>query len=230
MKKTYHKFALVLLIICFNSYFSYAQLQFSKWIVGENTIMNINPNGETNLETYNGIYGNTNQYFTQILSDKDGNPFVKIGHKKKALNEYNYDFGSCYMSMTYINGENCLTNLNKVNSAFPFMMKSPDNKYSYILYSDCSLEYTSQRLYKTQIYCFCKNNFDKSDNGKNILLHEFQGVYIGDARQMQPFLCGMSHTDGKSVWVLSKNLDTDSIVSIKLTGEEIIEKKKRYLI
>ena len=83
MKKSYYKFALVLLNICFNSYFSYAQLQFSKWIVGENTIMNINPNGETNLETNNGIYGNTNQYFTQILSDKDGNPFVKIGQKKK---------------------------------------------------------------------------------------------------------------------------------------------------
>lgn len=230
MTKNYFKFTLYLLMFYLFPCFTYAQLQFSNWIVDENTIMHINPNGETNLETNNGLYGNTNQYFTQILSDKNGKPFVKIGHKKKELNEYNYDLGNYYMSMTYINGDNCLTNLNKVNSVFPFMLNSPDNKYSYILYSDCSLEYTSQKIYKTQIYCFCKNNFDDSDKGKSILLHEFRGDYIGDVRQTLPFLCGMSHTDGKSVWILSKNLDTDNMVSIKLTGEEIIEKKSHYFI
>jgi len=223
-------FKILFLLQCLYPSFSFAQLEFSNWVVGENTILHINLDGTTSLETYDNIYGVYNKtYFDQILSDNNGNPFIKLGYTKK-YNDFSY-YMIYKFAMNYINGTNCLPTTKNIHTVKPFMLKSPDNKYVYIIHSDCLYEYKKDYImYKTQIYCFCKNNFDATDKGKDFLIHELQGIYKESACQLLPFICGFSHTDGKSIWILTRNMDTDSITSIKLTGTEIIEKKNQNLI
>lgn len=49
-------FKILFLLQCLYPSFSFAQLEFSNWVVGENTILHINLDGTTSLETYDNIY------------------------------------------------------------------------------------------------------------------------------------------------------------------------------
>ena len=51
------KLLVVSVFVCLFAYTASAQLEFSNWIVGKNTIMHIEQDGTTSLVTHNGITG-----------------------------------------------------------------------------------------------------------------------------------------------------------------------------
>jgi len=118
------------------------------------------------------------------------------------------------------------------------MFKSPDNQYIYILHHTYSYEYQGMNsICKTQIRCFCKDNFDVADTGRDFVVYEFSHQQPPDKTYYQgyndeagehPLVCAMSHTDGKSVWIITSTANEDSIVALKLTGGEIKEKVSSY--
>lgn len=239
------------MVLCLISELSSAQLEFSNWIVGNNTILHINPDGTTNLFNHNGIIGDKYYYtFYSLLSDNNGNPIVKNGgkiwrHENGVVIGSNV--GVC--ALHHINGEPIFEDEPRIWTPPTFMLKSPDNKYSYILHSTFTYEWSYDskiesliRTGKTQIRCFCKNNLDNEDKGEDYIIHEytntsyFKDVIPGSANGGQqdpyieyPFFAGMSHTDGKSIWVITKSEYEDSVVAINLNGSTIKSKKKSYL-
>ena len=237
----------VLLSLCATSVS--AQLEFSNWIVSKNTIMHIEPDGNTSLFTHNGICGDDYNYmFYHLLSDYNGNPIVKTG--RKYYREKNGIAASDPVcTLNDLEGDSIYENDAMIWTPPPFMLKSPDNKYSYILHSSFNYDWGYDRdndllirYGKSQIRCFCKDNFDDSDKGHDIIIHEytrtdtFKDVIYGSATGgMQepdielPLFAGMSHTDGKSIWVIIKRNDKDSIVAINLNGSTIQSKKKSNL-
>ncbi|MBQ3618622.1 MAG: PKD domain-containing protein [Bacteroidales bacterium] len=239
------RFSVVLLAVCFFTVSASAQLEFSNWIVGVNTVMHIEPDGKTHLFTHNGIGGDKYHYhFRQLLSKKDGTLNIKIGTKF-----YRYDNGILISdgdvcSINYINSEPIFEDDPNESVTIPFLLNSPDNKYSYVLYNTFSHEYKFDddndliiRISKTQIRCFCINNYDNTDKGNNFVVHEythkesFKGALPQgyDPFVCRPFFAGLSHTNGKSIWVITKSNYEDSIVAINLDGSKIISKKKSYL-
>lgn len=242
---------IVVPILCLTSGIVSAQLEFSNWIIGKNTIMHLEPDGTTSLVNQNGIIGDKYFHtFNSLLSDNNGNPIVKIGERI-----WRYENGVVIGSIDgvcalhHINGEPIFENEPRIWTPPTFMLKSPDNKYSYILHSTFSYEWSYEsktdsliRTGKTQIRCFCKNNLDKEDKGKDFIIHEytnieyFKDVIYGNATGGEqdpylelPFFAGMSHTDGKSIWVITKSNYEDSVVAINLNGSTIKSKKKSYL-
>ncbi len=230
------KFTFVVLMLCLSTGIASAQLEFSNWFVeNNNTILHIEPDGTTSIRINNDIFSNDDYSLCHILSDKDGVPVAKIGIKK-----YKYDNGVEYSSaftINYIDGTPIFTNEKGHIYGSPFMIKSPDNQYVYILHNTFSYEVKNMiNICKTEIRCFCKNNLDKSDKGKDFVVHEFTHTqpfnFKGnnqDSRGESPFFCALSHTDGKSVWVLAKTGNEDSLVATKIIGDQIIDKVYSYL-
>ena len=73
---------IVVPILCLTSGIVSAQLEFSNWIIGKNTIMHLEPDGTTSLVNQNGIIGDKYFHtFNSLLSDNNGNPIVKIGER-----------------------------------------------------------------------------------------------------------------------------------------------------
>ena len=244
------KLIVVPMMLCLTTGITSAQLEFSNWIVGDNTIMHIEQDGSTSLKTYNGIKGDGYYYtFYHLLSDNNGTPFVKFGRKYYRNENGQSIGGSGVCSLNYLNGDSISENDVRIWTPPSFMLKSSDNKYSYIIHSSFSYKwkYDSDidsliRIGKVQIRCFCKNNFDNTDKGKDFIIHEytniayFKNVIYGSTtggdqdRDLElPFFAGMSHTDGKSIWVITKSIYEDSVVAINLNGSSIISKKRSYL-
>ncbi len=243
------KLIVVPIMLCLTINIASAQLEFSNFIVGKNTIMHIELDGTTSLVTHNGITGDGYHYiFHSLLSDNNGNPLVKLGRKYyRDKNGTAASNGVC--SLNYFNEDSISENDAGIWTPPPFMLKSPDNKYSYIIHSSFTYkwEYNSEidsliRTGKAQIRCFCKNIFDNTDKGKDFIIHEYTNIaYFKDIiygstiggdqdRDFElPFFAGMSHTDGKSIWVITKSSYEDSVVAINLNGSSIISKKKSYL-
>lgn len=243
------RFSVVLLAVCFFTVSASAQLEFSNFIVGKNTIMHLEPDGATNLKTNDGISGDGYHYvFYQLLSDNKGEPIVKMGNKYyRDKNGIAASDGVC--SINYLDGDSISENDACIWTAAPFMLKSPDNKYSYILHSTFTYDWSYDRdndllirTGKTQIRCFCKNNTDNTDNGKDFIIHvythrdTFKDVIYSDGycgmqqpNVEHPLLTGMSHTDGKSIWVIIKSNNEDSVVAVNMNGSKIISKKKSHL-
>ncbi|MBQ3690561.1 MAG: hypothetical protein II937_11970 [Bacteroidales bacterium] len=225
------KFMSIVLMLCLNSGIAFAQLEFSNWIGGENTIIHINMDGTTELKTYNGIASNDthNDLNEQLISTKEGKPILKISNKNAKFDGHGMNN---IVSITSLNGEELFPELHtRAYSLLPFILKSPDNKYVYAIYSSYSLSYKGlEEYYKTQIRCFCKNNSDETDKGKDFLLNEFEGFFHQNVNEIYPFFCGFSHTDNKSVWIISEIKGIDSVATIKISGDKITEKKSHIFI
>ena len=83
---------------------SSAQLQFSNFIVGKNTIMHIEPDGTTSLKPYDAIHGDDYHYsFFQLLSDNSGNPIAKTGIKYYRYENGLSTGGSEVCTLNYLN-------------------------------------------------------------------------------------------------------------------------------
>ncbi len=243
------RFSVVLLAVCFFTVSASAQLEFSNFIVGKNTIMHIEPDGTANLVTNNGISGDDYHYsFFQLLSDNSGNPIAKTGIKNYKYENGLSTEGSEVCTLNYLNNEPIFENEAGIWTPAPFMLKSPDNKYSYILHSLFTYDYKFDsendlilRIGKTQIRCYCKDNLDNTDRGQDFVVHEytrsesFKNVIPGGTAGGQdpniefPLLLGMSHTDGKSIWVITYSNYEDSLLACKLEGSTILQKIKSKL-
>ena len=222
-----NKFISVVLVICLFPCISSAQLEFSNWIVGANTILHINTDGTAELKTYNGIANNA----WELLSTRDGNPIIKIGYKTGKYD--GYGFSGDNLTFNTLDGNELFVDLHHSNCTLPFLLKSPDNKFVYAIYSTYAIEYEysgGKAYYKTQVRCYCKNNFDDTDKGEDFLLNEFTGYMDDNTLNLYPFFCGFSHTDGESVWVVTQLCRNDSIISINVLGGKIIKKKGHFLI
>ncbi|MBP5502210.1 MAG: PKD domain-containing protein [Bacteroidales bacterium] len=227
-----------------------AQLEFSNWIVGKNTILHIEPDGSTRLVTHDGINGDNYYYiFFHLLSDKNGTPIVKSGRKYLRYSNGLEMNGSEVNTINYVNNEPVYENDRGIWTTAEFMLKSPDNKYSYIIHNTFTYDYEwdvetdiIKRIGKTQIRCFCRNNLDNTDKGEDFIVHEFTHIktykhILDDGGSMgtqdgvieYPLLSGMSHTDGKSIWIITKSGYEDSLVAINMNGKEIIKKNSSYL-
>ena len=240
----------VSVFVCLFAYTASAQLEFSNFIVGKNTIMHIELDGTTSLVTHNGITGdNYNHRYVHLLSSKDGIPKVKIGNKTwRHENGGVIGFGGV-CELSHINDEPIFVNEPGINTPAPFMLKSPNGKFTYILHSTFTYEYEYDnekdlinRIGTTQIRCFCKDNFNDADKGEDFIVHQFthiesfkETLYGGgtmgtqDGNVEYPFFGGLSHTDNKSVWILTKCADVDSLIAIHLDGKNIIQKKVSHL-
>ena len=203
----------VLSILCLAAKISTAQLEFSNWIVGKNSVLHIEPDGRASIvETEifeNDCYA--------LLSDNEGNVVTKI-----AINPLR--FIDCNGKILFSEGNNSYT-------ATPFLFKSPDSEYVYMLHNTYIYELTDINLVtrKTQLRCFCKNILDDSDEGQDIMLHE--EILLTDAPDWQyyysvyrPFYCALSCTDGRSVWILMKG-QLDRFVIVKIRGGNIEDYK-----
>ena len=225
-----------------------AQLEFSNWIVGKNTILHIEPDGSTSLVMHNGIRGDVFNYENyHLISDKDGTPTITLGDKKWRDEDGKIIGNEGVNTINYINGEPIYENEPGIWTSAPFMLKSPDNRYAYILHNTFTYEYKYevetnriQRIGKTQIRCFCKDNI--TNKGEDFIIHDYthtetmEGSFIGggewgyqDFYIECPFYAGMSHTDGKSIWILTKSAYQDSLVAIQMIGNTIKQKKYSYL-
>ncbi len=241
----------VSILLCINVSSASAQLEFSNWIVGNNTILHINPDGTTNLVNHNGIIGDGYTYKNyHLLSNKDGEPIISIGGKI-----WRYDNGTPIGSIAtvdairYINKDPLHESDAGIWTSPTFMLKSPDNKYSYILHNTFTYEHKYDqgndlinRIGKTQIHCICKNNLDDTDRGEDLIIYEYthiesfkDAMYAGgtwgekDPYIEYPFFAGISHTDGESIWILTKSAYEDSIIAINMLGNSIIQKTSSYL-
>jgi len=202
------KFFAVLLMLCLAAKISTAQLEFSNWVVGKNSVLHIEPDGRASIIKTESLVDDD----YALLSDSKGNVVTKI-----ALNPVR--FNDC-------NGKTIFSEGSKSHTAPPFLFKSPDSEYVYILHNTYSHELTDINLVtrKTQLRCFCKKISDDSDEGQDIMLHE--EILLTDARDWQyitvdrPFYCALSCSDGKSVWILMKG-QSDRFVIIKLRGGDI---------
>ncbi len=244
------KLTVVSMLLCICASTASAQLEFSNWIVSENTILHINPDGTTNLITQNGIRGDHYFYtFNKLLSDNNGTPIVKLGQKYYRYSNGLGMNGSNVGTINYVNNEPIYENDRGIWTTAPFMLKSPDNKYSYIIHNTFTYDYEwdvetdiIKRIGKTQIRCFCKNNLDDTDKGEDFIVHVFTHIktykhVLDDGGTMGhqdgdiecPMLAGMSHTDGKSIWIITKVGYGDSLVAINMNGKEIIKKNSSYL-
>ncbi len=92
LNRLLNKFSAVLLMLCLFTNESKAQLEFSNWIIGKNTILHIDSDGKTQLINqpnigYIDMFDNDNKN-SFILSDNNGVPKITIGHKV-----YKYDKG-----------------------------------------------------------------------------------------------------------------------------------------
>ena len=202
------KFFAVLLILCLAAKVSTAQLEFSNWIVGKNSVLHIEPDGSTSIVEVDNL-ASDDKY---LLSDNDGNIITKIGF-------YPLHFDDC-------NGMTLFENDEHTHTSTPIMFKSPDSKYVYILHNTYIHELTDINLItrKTQLRCFCKKISDDSDEGQDIMLHE--EILLTDARDWQyitverPFYFAQSCSDGRSVWIVMQG-HSDRFIIAKLKGSEI---------
>ena len=237
LNRLLNKFSVVLLMLCLFTNESKAQLEFSNWIIGKNTILHIDFDGKTQLINQSNIgyvnkldNDNKNNF---ILSDNNGVPKITIGQKV-----YKYDNGlpispggvwkfDVFNSETVYEDEPGM-----YYNAPPFICKSPDSKYTYILHNTYSYEYVGKDIIaKTQFRCYCKNNFDVLDKGNDFVIHETRITqsYDENLYVMRPFFCALSHADGKSMWVIMHNNYDDKFIVAKLTENKIRQIRMSYI-
>ncbi len=207
------KILAALLVLCFAARVSMAQLEFSNWIVGKHTILHIEPDGSSRLVD-DDKFAVSNNF---LISNNNGEVVVSVRFRP--------------MSFVYSNGDILFSeNVNEHTSA-PFMFKSPDCAYIYILHNTYTRELTDVNLFvcKTQFRCYCKNLLDYTDEGRDILLYEEVSQYSGrdsfHTSVERPFYCAQSSSDGRTVWVILK-CQEDKFVIERLDGYNIVETKE----
>lgn len=207
------KMLAVLSVLCLAANVSTAQLEFSNWIVGKNSVLHIEPDGRASIVQADNIADD--DYL--LLSDHDGKVIITVGFSPLHFKD--------------VNNKTLFSDNDKRYPSMPFMFQSPDSEYIYILHNTYSYEFTDIITCKTQFRCLCKKISDDTDEVQDIILHEeisqtdsqfYQRVYVE-----RPFSFVQSCSDGKSVWVVMKGMD-DRFIVAKLRGHDIVEIKELH--